>query len=96
MGGDAAVLQLLGQHLGGARFLARLHGIRIRTRRRLGEAVQIEAMKSKLKVPQTSALTCKSDNPLLSIAFNFNLRRYTSESTGTDGMDTAGSSHESP
>jgi hypothetical protein len=43
---------------------------------RLGEAVQIKPMKSKLKAPRTKHLQLKYDNLLSNFAFEFNLRRY--------------------
>jgi len=43
----------------------------------LGEAVQVEPIKSKLKAPGTKCLKLKVDNLLSSVAFECNLRRYT-------------------
>ena len=43
----------------------------------LGEAVQVEPMKSRLKAPGPKRLKLRYDNLLSSFAFKFNLRRYT-------------------
>jgi TPR repeat protein len=43
----------------------------------LGKAVQVDPIKPTLKAPGTKRLKPKYDQPLSSIAFNFNLRRYT-------------------
>ena len=42
-----------------------------------GEAVQVEPMKFNSKAPGTKRLTLKYDEPLSNVAFNFNLRHYT-------------------
>jgi len=44
-----------------------------------GGAVQVEPMKPMLKGPETNLLTVKSDEPLSTLAFKFNLCRYTLE-----------------
>ena len=44
---------------------------------RNGEAVQVEPMKSNLKVPGTKRLKVKYDNLLSRLASKINLRRYT-------------------
>jgi len=44
----------------------------------LGGAVHVEPMKPMLKAPGIKRLKLKYDWPLSKIAFNFNLRRYTS------------------
>jgi hypothetical protein len=46
---------------------------------RRGTAVQVEAMKSKLKAPGTERLILKYDDLLSIFAFKFDLRRYSKE-----------------
>jgi len=41
-----------------------------------GEVVQVDHMKPKLKPPGTKRLKLKSEEPLSTVAFKFNLRRY--------------------
>ena len=48
----------------------------------IGEAVQVQPMKSKLKAPGTKLLKLKYDNLLSNFAFNFNLRRYNKNADG--------------
>jgi len=43
----------------------------------LGEAVQVDPVKSMLKAPGTKRLKLKYNELLSNIALNFNLRRYT-------------------
>ena len=49
-----------------------------------GEALQVEPMKSKLKAPGTKRLKLDYDMALSSIAFNFNVRRYSKARDGGD------------
>ena len=43
----------------------------------LGEAVQVDPIKTKLKLPGTKRLKLKYDELLSTFAFKLNLRRYT-------------------
>ena len=51
-------------------------GARRAARRRRGRAVQVDPIKATLKAPGTKRLKLKCDEPLLSFAFKYNLRRY--------------------
>ena len=48
-----------------------------------GREVQVEPIKPTLKAPGTKRLKPKCDEPLSNFAFNFNLRRYTTEFADT-------------
>ena len=48
----------------------------------LGRAVQVDPIKTTLKAPGIKLLKLKYDKPLSNFAFKFNLRRYTSGSSG--------------
>ena len=52
----------------------------------LGEAVQVEPMKSKLKPPGTMRLKLRYDGPLSISAFRINLRRYSLVWENMNGM----------
>jgi len=53
----------------------------------LGEAVQADPIKPKLKPPGTNLLTLKHDELLSNFAFKFNLRRHSLASTACGAAD---------